>query len=650
MKTTRLAVAALEDRSLPTTWGIPWGDPGHLTLSFAPDGTATPTGPSALTRVLGQSVPNASWQYEVLRAFQTWAVNANINIGLVADSRLPLGTVGAVQGDTRFGDARIAAAPLSPSLVADASPFSWSGTTLSGDVVFNANDTFRTGNYAGTYDIFSVALHEAGHMFGLEHSAAIGSVMNETYSYHTGLSADDIARLRAVYGARTPDVFEGAYGNNSLARAVALPRDSLLSNRYTAVGDLTTLADVDFYKFSVPALLGITGVSVRLQTAGLSLLAPRVTVYNSAGQVVASRLSADPTSNDLALQFTPSLLGGTYFVKVDNATADVFGVGGYRLAVDYLSVGSVLAPLGPLLSPVLDGHTNDTLGLATVLAPLAKPAPDSRFDFSYRGVIEDNSDVDDYKIHAPSVPTSGSLTLDVMVWGLQPGGLDPRVSVYDAATGTPVAFQVLANDAGVMAVQIPNVSATADYVLSVKAREPGGDHATGSYFLAADFNQFALTTFDGVSTNTLAPAATDTAQLTVTEAAVYEFALAANLVQPGSGQAGGVVMTVTDAAGNVVLTLSVDAGQPAVTTAKYLACGTYTVTYRYRSVGGNPAGAVRYSLFLLQVTDGVGPYAPDSTSSGSTDTTSSGGSTTSSGGYTYSGSSTTQSSGGYYYF
>ena len=64
----------------------------------------------------------------------------------MADGGQALGTVGAVQGDTRFGDVRIAAAPQSSGLVANAAPFSWSGTTLSGDVVFNANYPFRTGN------------------------------------------------------------------------------------------------------------------------------------------------------------------------------------------------------------------------------------------------------------------------------------------------------------------------------------------------------------------------------------------------------------------------------------------------------------------------------------------------------------------------
>ncbi|HKA08015.1 MAG TPA: hypothetical protein VKD71_12205, partial [Gemmataceae bacterium] len=105
----RLEVELLTDRCLPTMFGIPWADPNHLTLSFAPDGTATPYGPNVLSATLGASAPTASWQREVLRAFQTWAVNANIDIGLVADGGQPLGTVGAVQWDSRFGDIRVAA-------------------------------------------------------------------------------------------------------------------------------------------------------------------------------------------------------------------------------------------------------------------------------------------------------------------------------------------------------------------------------------------------------------------------------------------------------------------------------------------------------------------------------------------------------------
>src|SRR5215210_4685688 len=103
-------VECLEDRTLPSAFGTAWPDAEHLTLSFTADGTLTPLGASTLTALMRQAGSDALWQREILRAFQTWAVNANINIGLVADGGQALGTVGAVQGDPRFGDARIAAA------------------------------------------------------------------------------------------------------------------------------------------------------------------------------------------------------------------------------------------------------------------------------------------------------------------------------------------------------------------------------------------------------------------------------------------------------------------------------------------------------------------------------------------------------------
>jgi Matrixin len=641
-----LGFEALGDRCLPTMFGIPWADPNHLTLSFVPDGTATPYGPSSVFTTLGGSVPTASWQRDVLRAFQTWAVNANIDVGLVADGGQPLGAVGAVQWDSRFGDVRVAAAPLSSSLVASGSPFSWSGTTLSGDVVFNSDAAFGIGLDASRYDVFSLTLHEAGHVFGLDHSTAAGSAMDETYRYLNKLSASDVAALRGMYGVRVADSFDTAVtgGNDTLARASVLPRDSGLVTRLMATGDLTTLADVDFYKFTVPLLGGITGVSVRLQAAGLSLLAPAVKVYNSAGQVVASATSADPLANNLSLRFTPSPLGGTYFVKVDGATTDVFGIGGYRLAVDLLTPTSLLSPLAPLLSPILDGHTDDTLGLARVLSPIPKEEPDSRFDFTFKGVIEDGTDVDRFKIHAPATPGARSLNMNVIVWALETNGLNPRIQVYDATLGRPVAFQVLANDTGVMTIQVPNVNVQSDYIVSVLARTAGGANDTGSYFLAADFNRFALTKFDGVASDTVGASATRSASLTLNEAATFELALSAEAFVGG---AAGVTMTLYNAAGQCILTLKADSGKPMVTAVRYLSEGTYTVQYTYRSTGGtSPAPAVEYSLFLLQLSDGAGPYATDTSSSGD----SSSPPPSSSGGYTYSGSSTARPSGSPYYF
>src|SRR5262245_13126559 len=104
----RLSLERLEDRLAPAAFGYPWPDAAHLTVSWVPDGT--PLGPaagaprSALFATLDAQLPRAVWQGEVLRALQTWAAQANINLTLVPDSGDPLGTPGLVQGDPRFGD------------------------------------------------------------------------------------------------------------------------------------------------------------------------------------------------------------------------------------------------------------------------------------------------------------------------------------------------------------------------------------------------------------------------------------------------------------------------------------------------------------------------------------------------------------------
>src|SRR5262245_60315926 len=104
MPNARLSLTDLEPRYTPATWNSPWPDASHLTLSFAPDGTTVGGSVNQLAAALGAST---DWQLAVLRAFQTWAANANINIGLVADGGQSFGTAGGPQGDARFGDVRV---------------------------------------------------------------------------------------------------------------------------------------------------------------------------------------------------------------------------------------------------------------------------------------------------------------------------------------------------------------------------------------------------------------------------------------------------------------------------------------------------------------------------------------------------------------
>lgn len=68
---------------------------------------------------------------------------------------------------------------------------------IAGDMHFDEDETWRIG---ANFDMFSVALHEAGHSLGLNHTDVPGSVMLPIYAgVVTELAADDIAGIQSIY-------------------------------------------------------------------------------------------------------------------------------------------------------------------------------------------------------------------------------------------------------------------------------------------------------------------------------------------------------------------------------------------------------------------------------------------------------------------
>ena len=119
---SRLTLEPLEGREVPAVFGFAWPSPAHLTISFVPDGTQIAGNASDLSSKLNAEMPSATWQAQILKAFQTWAVHANIDIGVVPDDGSPFGTNGLMQGDPRFGDIRIGGLAMAPSTLAVSTP------------------------------------------------------------------------------------------------------------------------------------------------------------------------------------------------------------------------------------------------------------------------------------------------------------------------------------------------------------------------------------------------------------------------------------------------------------------------------------------------------------------------------------------------
>ena len=616
-----LHLESLEDRCTPATFGNPWPDPGHLTLSFVPDGTQVGSSTSNLFQTLNAVAPTKTWQMEILRAFQTWAAAANINIAVVPDQGLPLGSPGAIQGDSRFGDIRIAAYPMAQSAEAFAAPFEVDAGTWAGDVQLNS--TVRFGIRSQGYDLSTVMLHEAGHVLGLGDNSNPASVMDANYlGVRSGLGAADVAAVQALYGPRPSDP-----GNNKFGTATRLSpvTNSGGAQGMTVNGDIATLQDRDFY--SLLALRNKAKLDVVLNTGGISLLMPRVSVFDAFGHVLVSTVAADPLAGGFVIHLHNVRALTTYYVEVQSGQQNAFGIGAYQLTIQHLA-----APVsGALTANVTRGANgttnflpgdrtdNDSFTTALQLNPKFVGA-DGGSTYVYRGHLDDSTPAAFFALQAPA---SGSANvLSAMVWGLDANDLNSRVAVFDAQQN-PVSVQVLVNDGFTYTIQVPNAVPGATYVVEVLPADPTGSNGAGKYFLGVTFTSHAVDLQDFVG-NTLAVSAQDQAILTLTQSQMFHFVLSSTT--PNSSAPGSVQMTITGSQGQVVFTLTAGNDGP-VSGNTILQPDIYTVQF---AAAGNSS---TFTLAGRTLTDPIGPGSTDPTGNPS------GGPGSGSGGYTWSGGS-----------
>lgn len=152
-----------------------------------------------------------SWNQVMTNALATW----NTHLNLAQFSAVQNSTVAKRDGDlvnNVFFDSMIHGRAFGDDTLAVATRWT-RGTTerVEGDVVFNTTFPFnsyrgalRSSGGAALFDILRVALHEFGHVLGLDHpdenGQSVSALMNSLLGNLDALTADDIAGAMSLYG------------------------------------------------------------------------------------------------------------------------------------------------------------------------------------------------------------------------------------------------------------------------------------------------------------------------------------------------------------------------------------------------------------------------------------------------------------------
>ena len=596
-----------------------WDSPGRLTLSFAADGTNIAGYESSLYETFAGMLDAAQLERTIQSAFESWARVSNINVGVVDDSGDPFGIGGASQGDPRFGDVRVGALPMAQDVYAVAIPHNemLSGT-WAGDILFNSNAEFKS-----VEQVYAVALHEAGHVLGLQHSNHPLSVMHPTRLNSRLFRVDKIA-IRDRYGARALDPYDTSdQTNDQFADAVRIRNTGSIDGKIPLVvfGDIPNQKDVDYFYLRPNS--GYTGpVTFRVISQTISTLNPTLEIYDENGVLLGQATGTENRGEDLSVTLPSVADDQKYYARV-TAAGTSQSVGSYALVTtiddnlvegadrifdiiqgdyQFLQQGDIqdlfLSSVPAFFNN--DLHTNDSLATATPLDQAAGAIDPNHF--RTQGSLFDLTDVDYYSVDAASsiVTISGVTQGDTQ--------LITNVDLFDAE-GNSVASRVVVNGNGELAIQAVGLAVGNTYYVRVSADRTGDPFATGNYLLDVDFArpEFIPNTLATGNISRFANRRVHTMYIAKTQLFHFGLQAGSSLGSPDAT----IWMSIYDDQGQIVYRVATRPGERRTSKSIVLRPGSYTIRVNYTTPVRERNRWVSYQIDGLGVSDPIGPELVD---------------------------------------
>lgn len=420
----------------------------------------------------------------------------------------------------------------------------YSGSRLTRSYIsFDLNRRYRTldgSTYTagtsggGALNLYTLVLHEVGHSLGLGHEDDYTTVMNSiTDGVLTDLTSDDIAGIRAIYGAvgtPSPPTVDDY--------AASLDTTGAVTVGTPVTGRVDSTTDEDWFRVTLQA-----GFSYRIDlrgnaSGGGTLLDPYVRLLNGSGTVLSTDDDAG-TGTDSQILFTPTS-SGSYYIAASGFDGEQ---GTYTLSVTNTAVPDDYA------------STTGTTG-AVAVGGAATGRLETSTDTDWFAVTLTGNQVYRFDVRG-SASGGGTLTDPYLRLRSVSGGL--LGSDNDTGTGADAQLTYTATYTGVHYIEAATlVTGTGTYTVGVTDLGPADD--------------FAATT---ATTGLVTPAATGTAvsgtigtagdsdwfRVSLSAGATYRFRLTTGSLPSAElylrNTAGTSLMSDVDGAGNPELVYTV---------------------------------------------------------------------------------------------